>query len=254
MVFELVRFAVVLAAVGYCGYKDLKTSDVPAEPIIVGAILGLVLYGADGFSSIQPALINLLIFSGIGALFYFTGSWGAGDSAVLVLSSFLFPKDPLLTIFTVFSIGLAYSTLYILFYSWKNKKLGKIKGACKGFPMLSIPIAPAAAITVFFLSPAPLFFSAILSAAVFFVLLTPILYVVFKESEKLFKKKISTAKLREGDMLAEPVSGISNRLIRGLTGKEVNRIRKMKKFVLVRDGVRYTPVFFLALLALFLLG
>ncbi len=254
MVFELVRFAVALAAVGYCSWKDVKTSDVPAEPIIVGAALGLVLYWAEGFSTLQPALINLAIFSGIGALFYFTGSWGAGDSAVLALSGFLFPRDPLLTIFTVFSIGLAYSTLYILFYAWKNKKLGKIKGACKGFPMLSIPIAPAAALAVLLLSPAPLFFSFLLSAAVLFVLLTPILYVLFKESETLFKKRISTKQLKEGDMLAEPVSGIGNRLIRGLTEREVNRIRKTKKFVLVRDGVRYTPVFFLALLALYLLA
>jgi len=254
MVFELVRFAVVLAAVGYCGYKDLKTSDVPAEPIIIGAILGLVLYWADGFSNIQAAFTNLLIFSGIGALFYFTGSWGAGDSAVLALSGFLFPKDPLLTIFTVFSIGLAYSTLYILIYSWKNGKLGRIKGVCRGFPLLSLPIAPAAALIVFFLSPASLFFSAILSAAVFFVLLMPILYVLFKESETLFRKRIHTKQLKEGDMLAEPVAGVGSNLVRGLTKIEIRRIRKIKKFVLIKDGIRYTPVFFISLLALLLLA
>ena len=68
--------------------------------------------------------------------------------------------------------------------------------------------------------------------------------------------KISSKKLQEGDMIAQdiPKLKILKRQIRGLTKDEIKKIRRIKKYILIRDGIRYGPVFFLALLATILYG
>jgi hypothetical protein len=75
-------------------------------------------------------------------------------------------------------------------------------------------------------------------------------------AERAFYRKISTRQLKPGDMLGEdlPKLKLWKRELRGLTAAEISRIRKYKRAVMTRSGVRYTPVFFLALLFLLLLG
>jgi hypothetical protein len=73
---------------------------------------------------------------------------------------------------------------------------------------------------------------------------------------KGFYKKIPVSKLKIDDMIGEdiPKLKIYKKFIRGLTKKEVQKIKKMKKYVIIREGIRFTPVFFISLIITLLFG
>jgi len=64
-----------------------------------------------------------------------------------------------------------------------------------------------------------------------------------------FYRKIPTSKLREGDVVGEniPRLKIYKRKIRGLKKEEINKIKKIKKHIMIREGIRYGLAFPLAL-------
>lgn len=74
--------------------------------------------------------------------------------------------------------------------------------------------------------------------------------------EDIFVSRIPTKNLKPGDMLGEdiPKLGLKKIHIRGLTMEEVKRIKKSKKFVFIREGVRFGPVFALAGIATYFCG
>ncbi|MEM7825783.1 MAG: hypothetical protein QW412_02915, partial [Candidatus Aenigmatarchaeota archaeon] len=64
-----------------------------------------------------------------------------------------------------------------------------------------------------------------------------------------FKKKIPVSKLRVGDVLAE------SKIWEGITQRDLMKIKKSgKKFVVIKEGVRFAPAFSLALLFTVYLG
>ena len=63
----------------------------------------------------------------------------------------------------------------------------------------------------------------------------------------MFKKKISTKKLREGDVLAEKAGDFSGKLWIGLTKNQVEELKKSKKTVTIKEGVCFVPSFFLGI-------
>ncbi|MBU4246640.1 MAG: hypothetical protein KKE71_06350 [Nanoarchaeota archaeon] len=69
-----------------------------------------------------------------------------------------------------------------------------------------------------------------------------------------FKRKVKTSDLREGDVLSEDVAGLSSKLYIGLTAEQIEKVRKEKKEVWIKEGIRYGPTFFLALIATWLFG
>jgi len=75
-------------------------------------------------------------------------------------------------------------------------------------------------------------------------------------AERAFYRRIPSRQLKAGDMLGEdlPMLKLWKRELRGLTAAEISRIRKYKRAVMTRSGVRYTLVFFLALLLLLILA
>ncbi len=63
-----------------------------------------------------------------------------------------------------------------------------------------------------------------------------------------FRRKIAVAKLREGDVLFESKKWV------GLTKEEVQKIKRTRKNVVIKEGVRFAPAFPLALVATYYLG
>ena len=88
------------------------------------------------------------------------------------------------------------------------------------------------------------------------IIILYILYRLAKIVDASFFRKISSKDLKVGDMIGEdiPRLKIGKKLIRGLTAAEVKRIQKMKKTVLIREGIRFGPVFPIALLLTVLYG
>jgi len=85
------------------------------------------------------------------------------------------------------------------------------------------------------------------------IFVLPYLYLGAKAVDEVcMVKKISSKKLTEGDWLYESVR-IGNKVIKksweGLNKKEIELLKK-KKFVLIRQGIPFSPVFLISFLVL----
>jgi len=258
--FELIALVVALVGSLAVGLWDLKTSNVPGKIVFPMLALGIILHAASSFfsGSYVPFVISLEIgiaFSLFGIMMYYLGAWGDGDSALFAAMGFLVPRafDFAAATFlpfafsyfiNVFIIGAFYTIAYSTVLVFRNAKLKNsvvkdIRKDAKFYPfLLAIPLA------VYYFFP--------IKAAAFLAVLIAImlpLYRVSRVIEKGLSRRISTRDLREDDIVGQNISflNISKRYIRGLTKAEVRVIRRKMKFVLVKDGIRYTLVFFLAL-------
>ena len=63
----------------------------------------------------------------------------------------------------------------------------------------------------------------------------------------VFKKKIPTSRLRVGDVLDK-----GNWV--GLTARQIKLLRGRKRYVVIKDGMRFVPVFVIALVLTLLFG
>jgi len=72
------------------------------------------------------------------------------------------------------------------------------------------------------------------------------LFVIWKFTKSVeevgFKKRIPVSKLKVGDVLLE------SKKWEGITKKELKKIKRSRKYVTVKEGVRFAPSFVLALL------
>ena len=270
---EIILFAVGLVGFGLAGYYDLRYTEfhdiLPYSLIVIVLLIrGVFAFLSSDFSILINSAITGLLFLGLGFILYLTKQWGDGDAWLLGCFGFLF-SDPqsmlflngfnslvpfqLAALFNFFIISVVYIILYSFviglrtpgiykdFTSAMNSNKKKLYGS------LSLPILVLAAAFYFFLI-------AFYQYSFIFSLLTLLLVcLVFfgyytKSLEKLaFRKKISSRKLKEGDVL------IGNRW-RSLTKKEVASLKRTKKYVYIKEGVRFAPVFIITLLVTALYG
>ncbi|MEM5804278.1 MAG: prepilin peptidase [Candidatus Aenigmatarchaeota archaeon] len=258
--FELIAVATALIGSLAVGSWDLKTSNVPGKIVFPMLAAGVLLHAAESLLSGSYAPIVLCLEVGVAyslfsIMMYYLGAWGDGDSALFAAVGFLVPAAPsfaaatvfpfALTYFmNVFIIGAAYSIAYSAALVLKSRKLRAgvakaIRADARFYPILLVP-----AIAACFFLPLP----AVFLLAALIVALPP-LYRISCAVEKGLQRRISTRELRADDIVGQdiPFLGIKKRFIRGLTKKEVAIIRRRMKYVLVRDGIRYTMVFFIAL-------
>jgi len=259
--FELIYLVLAILGTAWAGYIDLKTTDIP-DWITVGMIIsGLGLHAIESVATVsaEPFFASLLVtivLGFFGILMYFSGMWGGGDALLLTGVGALLPTYsgysswlpfPLTYLINVLIIGIFYSLAYIIIIGLKNKKMKKQLINKSHDPFISVPTI----IAIFFIGYSLVTnLHPILTLVIGFLLLLPIIHLLTITAEKNFYKKINTRYLRPDDMIGEdiPKLGISKLHIRGLTKREVTKIRKIKKSVLIREGIRYGLVFLLALL------
>jgi Flp pilus assembly protein protease CpaA len=240
-----IPFLITLALTLFAGLYDLKTSDVfeeiPALMISLGLFYWFMisLIYKDSFYFLNSLLVGLF-FLFFGLLLFKLRFWGNGDAWILggigfLLPSFNIPFYPFLFILFVFIIGGVYSLIYIFIYGLLNKKIRKnfvlefekYKNICLAFLVLCM----------------------LLSIYLPFLILVgslPIIYLYSRVIEKNMKKRIKTDKLKEGDVLA-------GKEIVGLTKEEIEKLKKEKKYVEIQEGVRFTIVFPITLIIIYLL-
>jgi len=263
--FELLLIAIGLIGSFAAGFYDLKTSNIPDKLCILMIISGLMIHLLYGFSTGDfNTLTNSLIFGGIflafGLLMYFTGQWGGGDGELLVAIGILLPQVSIIKTYFPFAlsffinsffIGAAYSILYSLILSYRSPKISENFFKSLKQPLLLIPLS------IFLMLSIVSFFYFKYISFIFFLVFIMILFWKFaKTIEQGFYKKIPVSKLKVDDMLGEdiPRLKIYKRLIKGLTKDEIKKIKKIKKYVIVREGIRYGLVFPLALIFTLLFG
>lgn len=276
--FSYIYIALALGGSTVCGLYDLKTTNMLDKLAIAMIILGFGLHGLESLlvGSIMPIILSISAsgaFFAFGFFMYKAGYWGGGDGEILIAIGALLPYapfqsalSPLSLFFSLdffmnsFIIGGVYSIIYALAVGVSNRKVifafsKKMKAEAKGTLAL-VAITFFALASVFYILPASDFvsFPFIMSALLFSMLA---LFKFAKVVEDVgFYRKIPVSKLKVDDMIGEdiPKLKIYKKIIRGLTPKEIAMIRKAKKFVLVREGVRYSIVFALALAFTLLFG
>jgi len=264
---ELLRVAIALIGSSVIAAWDLKTSDIIDKLAIAMVIIGVLLNGADSMltGDLQPFMLSLTVLGAyglFGIIAYATGAWGAGDSVMLLAIGALVPTAPFAPLFAgqailpfsfsyfinVFLVGSIYSVVYIMALGFRNRKIMRDFRRSVRNDYFSLGAAFLSAVFLFAVF-------AYQEVAVFLVLSAilaamPVLYRYTKAVDANFYRRIPASKLKANDVIGQdlPKLGIYKKMIRGLTDKEVAAIKRSQKMVLIREGIRYTPTFPIALL------
>ncbi len=255
--FEIIIVLAVLASI-ISGIWDLFTTEVPDQIPYAMVGSGILYWAYNWLSTGNIQLFSISLFTGtlllgLGLLMYKKGQWGAADAWVLAGIAYMIPVYngsvfilPYLMNFVFVALG--YVILYALLVGFQNRAIvanGLKKDLNKNSKILTLP--PVAIFIALVIASA--YNSSALNYwfAAPFSLVILVLWRYAKVIENtVFTKKISTKKLRTGDVLEKNIWI-------GLTSKEIKRLKTSKKYVTVKDGIRFVPVFTITLL-LTLLG
>jgi len=210
-------------------------------------------YGVGGF----------VIFLGLANLFYYGRIFAGGDAKLLMALGAILPlpvsliinlKNFGLFILLFLIVGALYGLIYSLVLGIKNFKsfrkefnnqFKKNKILIYGLLILAILI-----ICFAFIEPMFLFLGII-------IFIFPYLFLYSKAVDEVcMVRDVPVNKLTEGDWLYQDIK-IGKNLIKatwdGLEKKDIYLLKKNKKFVKVRYGIQYAPVFLISFI-LFILG
>ncbi|MCK5299633.1 MAG: hypothetical protein KAJ54_00625 [Candidatus Aenigmarchaeota archaeon] len=276
--YEYLALFIALAGTLIAAYSDLKTTEISDWiPIIIGGsgigiffIKGVV---ANDFSLFRLSITTGILFLLIGYILYFLSQWGEGDTLIFGSVGFIipyafifFPQNafslwyPFHFIANTFIIGFVYSLIYAMIISISSKELhAKLSSYFK--EKYKFLFSMFAAYTLFYISiawfshnsyniPYDILFSTTLHLFLIPVIFYPIVIVSRLVDNYAFKKKIPVSELCVGDVLAENISekSLSSKYWVGLEEADIKNIRSIKSHVMIKEGVRFAPTFFLAIL------
>ncbi|OYT42232.1 MAG: hypothetical protein B6U78_01740 [Candidatus Aenigmarchaeota archaeon ex4484_224] len=265
----LIPFLIAFFGSLISGLYDLKTTEIPDYVPNFMILFGIGYYFLIGilthnFYYFEKSLEFGFLSYFFGFFLFVFGQWGEGDARLLAGISFLLPFHPffqtyfpfpLIFVFNLFLVGTVYMLIYAFVFSLLRSK--KIFSIFKNEIKKRKKILTSFFVLIFiFLSSISYFLSILLGIrfsfdfvflSIFSSLSIILLYLIFlfsKTVEKFgFIKRISVKKLKEGDVLLE------NKIWIGLTKKEIEKLKKSgKKFVYIKEGVRFGLAFFLALI------
>ncbi|MCK4634671.1 MAG: prepilin peptidase [Candidatus Aenigmarchaeota archaeon] len=279
----IIGYFMILTAVGgssLASYFDLKTTEIPDEIPLAMVVLGLLtrfgyaLFTGNWNFLLIPALIGGGFFL-FGLLMYYTGQWGGGDAKLLGAIGILMGTLPegiatvsalplfIDIILNIFLVGAVYIIVYAFVMALRNKKITKgffksIKGDVNEFIIFIfvIIVIIGANALIFWKTFGVLnvwLAVAIGTSGTGFYFLWKFLRCVERIG---FTKKVMVKDLMEGDMLGEDIKklNLNKKIIRGLTKEEVKKIKRIKKTVWIREGVRFGPVFPISVIVTLLFG
>lgn len=246
-----IKSAIGLVFLSIASYQDLKTTEISDKLLYLFIIVSVIINTLAYFSSrnkeiIVNSIINGMILSLIGALMYFTGQWGAGDSFLLAGVGFLNPlnQDIIFTLEYFFLLaisGMIYVILYSLTIFVKNEKAKKnvemeFNKRSKIIGLISLLLL--ASISAFILTDIDELI--LISNIIFVVLILSISFVYLKGIENSMVKKVRTKDVKVGDVLKESRKWV------GIDEKMLKKLRRSRKFVYIKEGVRFAPAFLIA--------
>ena len=263
--------AVGLIAVIFASIQDLKKREVTnwiSFSLIVFALGFRFFYSLFSGESFQDlnffyyGLIGLGIFLVIGHLFYYGRVFAGGDAKLMIALGTVLPLsnsfNENLNLFVMFLflflvVGGIYGILWsfvLVVKHWKNfaKEYKKQFILYKKF-MNSFFVSALLVIII-----GIVFDMLVLYLGVILFLL-PVVYIYAKAiDESCMVKKIKSSKLVEGDWIYNDIKIRRGVVVKakweGVSMKDILAIKKNKKFVLVREGIPFVPVFFFTFLIL----
>ncbi|MEM5882907.1 MAG: A24 family peptidase [Candidatus Aenigmatarchaeota archaeon] len=271
------EFSILVAFFGssLAGIWDLKTTEIPDSIPHAMIVIALLIALSRSFyeQSFLPLAYSLAcgtILFAFGFILYYSGQWGGGDAKLLSAIGFLIPNmiksswfDKILPFpfsgmvsytLNVFFIGTAYMLFYSFILAFINRKIidsfsKEVKASASLMTIFSLAlffVFVALNLYLYSLFEIPINFQHLLTNSLLPLLLTLGIFMIWKFTKCVeevgFKKRIPVSKLKVGDVLAE------SKLWEGITQKELIKIRKSgKKYVTIKEGVRFAPTFPLAL-------
>jgi len=272
MILDQVIFGTALIGSGVASYYDLKTTEVPNWVFYAILIVGVP---AVALNSFVNSSFDMFAVSGItglsllalGYAMYRAGQWGGADMVLLALMGFLMAAVSLdfavqtafpfgiSFLINLFLVGAVYMIVYSAIFALRSKNLVEAFRADIRKNLAATAAISAAMFVVFVSLTAYLNWefgggiSAYEMAAWAFipVAMTACFLVVYRFAKVVegvgFRKRIPVGKLRLGDMLMD------ERKLVGIEEDQLRRIRRSgKRFVWIKEGVRFIPAFTLALL------
>ena len=249
--------------------QDLKTREIANWlnfSLIIFALgfrLFYSIFSQNDFSFFYQGLIGLGIFFILGNIFYYGKLFAGGDAKLLISLGAILPFTGnfstnvrifafFLLIF--FFIGALYTLTTSIFIGIKHRhKLGKefkkqfIKNRKITLLSLTSAILIGLAGLTFY---TPLIYFAII------IFILPYIYIYAKSvDESCMIVKVKPKDLREGDWLYKDVSVKGEFIVAnwdGLSKKEITLLKKTSKEVQIRQGVPFSPVFFISFILLVL--
>lgn len=239
----------VLLASAAAGIWDLKTTEVPDEIPALMISAGIFFWSVIAISTgdAGPLMASLGLGSVIllaGLVLYKKGQWGAADAWIFASIFYMMPYVDFFAAYTMnfFFVAVIYMAAYSIILGIRNGNAVKLfrEDIKKSWKYAAAIPASFIAVTVA-LSAAFSDFSFVVSPSFFFLLALVSFMAVFWRygmvvEKHMFKKKISTKDLKPGDVLEKGIWV-------GLTKDEVKKLKLKKKYVVVKEGVRFVPVF-----------
>jgi Flp pilus assembly protein protease CpaA len=244
--FETIAIIIAMAGSVIAAVWDLLTTEVPDEllAIMVSSGIGLWYFHALSTGNYLPLFYSLVIGGAIlilGLVLYQRGHWGGADAWLLAATAFLLPlysseifMYPF--IFNLLIVGTVYMIIYAIALGFKNRRVFKyfLEDIRENWRFV---VPPIAVLGLLLLITYPYINYFIITALILLIFFWRYALVIEK---RVFKKTIRSSELKEGDVLDDMIW-------KGLTKKEVETIRKTKEFVTIKEGVRFIPVFPIAL-------
>lgn len=256
MVLEIILFTLALTVIA--GYTDLRTTEVPDEIpalLIAGSLFYWYLHwGIAGDA--YPLLVSLIggtLLLALGLLLYRASQWGGADAWLLggiayalpLLNGRIFIID---YIFNFFLVTIIYMAVYSIAlgarhrhaFSLLRDDLKKSWRIVAGVPA-AYAVFVAAMLAAGYFHPSLLLLLALIAVLMVFWRYARII------EHSVFKRRIPARQLRVGDVLAD------GKWV-GITHEQAEALRKAKEYVVVKEGVRFVPVFAITLVVTLLLG
>ena len=277
---DIILVTIAIIWLIFASISDLKTREVPdwisfSLTIIAIAFLLIQAINENDYKLLISPLIFGTIFTIIAFVMYYTKQWGGGDTKLLIplgiifstypekLLNYLNPElniqFPIILLINIFVIGTIYSLFFSFYLAVKNKNsfLKEFKkNEFKKEKMIAIVLAIALTVIALYLSYPENILLFLLSLI---ILITPYLISFVKSVEKsCMYEKISTSKLTEGDWIAKDIYKNKKLILSknniGVTKEQINFIKKIKKEILVKNGLPFVPSFLIAVIISLILG
>ena len=258
--FEVVAISIAFLGSVVAGFWDLFTTEVPDEVPVLMLSFGIFnwfIY-ALSFGDLNPLFLSLSIGTfllAFGLILYRAGHWGGADAWLLAAIGYTIPLYGgrifmIDFIFNFLIVGSIYMVIYALILGVINKGvfsyfIDDVKSKWK--IVTGSILVSGILISLLYLSFPRFGSSSLITVFVLLVLLVFFWRYARVIENRVFRKRIRTSQLRVGDVTEDM-------LWRGITADEINKIKKSKRFVVIKEGVRFVPVFPIALVVTLLFG
>ncbi len=270
---DLLLLGIAIIFLIFASITDIKKKEVPnwlnfSLVAIALAIRGIGALIFKDFSYFYWALIAVAIFYVLGEIFFYNNIFGGGDAKLFVALAAVFATRPYFV--NAIGFGLGFKEPFLLTFMINALFLGSVWGVIVSiFIFIKMPrkkffmqfnsinkkLKWARIISLVF-ALISIIFTFILNEAWFIimgvmVLILPSIYSFLKVIENNQKRLMNPKDLAEGDYLYENArigKTIIKKSVHGLSKKQINLLRKVKKKVWVNPGLIFVPIILIALI------